>query len=334
MRVWHYAYTGLRIGITPIRPLSASPRRAVTQLKFASGIVRRRDEAIVNQLRIIARDARGIAVTCGWWIAGRWLWCIFLAWPECLKARNLQPADRRMGTGPFTVVRKGARAKLVGQQVFSGIREIWVRDVYLKSDYLQIPPGSLVIDLGANLGNFTNLALAQHGDVRVIAVEPSRSLSNAIRESVRVNGWADRVSVKRAFIGVETQVQIRVATDPEYRDVEYLAETAFLEEFGIRRVDFLKCDIEGSEFFLLEPGSKLLSITQHLAIEIHPTGGSVQGFLSFLRHTGFEIGSIVEDGTGCCIALCRRRAAPTVRAAAPASGHPAIAGSAETPATH
>jgi FkbM family methyltransferase len=267
------------------------------------------EASIVNYLRTIARDAKGIASVCGWRVALRWLWCILLTSSECLKVRNLQPADRRMGRGPFTVVRQGARAKLAGQQVFSGIREIWVRDVYLKNNYLDIPPGALVIDLGANLGNFTGLALAQHGDVRVIAVEPSLSLSNNIRESLRINGWSNRASVKRAFLGVKTEVQIRAATDPDYRDAEYVSESAFLEEFNVKRVDFLKCDIEGSEFFLLEPGSKLLSITKNLAIEVHPTGGSVQNFLSFLRTSGFEIGSIVEDGTGACIALCRRPSA-------------------------
>jgi FkbM family methyltransferase len=267
------------------------------------------EASTVNYLKTIAQDARGIARVCGWWVALRWLWCILLTSPECLKARNLQPADRRMGRGPFGVVRQRARAKLAGQQVFSGIREIWVRDVYLKDNYLEIPPRGLVIDLGANMGNFTNLALAQHDDVRVIAVEPSRSLSNAIRESLSINGWSNRASIKRAFVGVKTEVQIRVASDPDYRETQYISEAAFLEEFDIRRVDFLKCDIEGSEFFLTEPGSRLLSLTKNLAIEVHPTGGSVKDFLSFLGAAGFEIGSVVEDRSGACIALCRRPSA-------------------------
>jgi FkbM family methyltransferase len=266
------------------------------------------EASILNYLKTIGRDAKGIAITCGWWVALRWLWCILLTFLECLKVRNLQPADRRMGEGPFAVTRQGARAKLAGPQVFSGIREIWVRDVYLKNNYLKIRPGALVIDLGANMGNFTNLALAQHADVRVIAVEPSLSLSTNIRESLRMNGWANRASVKRAFIGTKTKIQIGIAADPEYRDAEYVSEPAFLEEFNVQQVDFLKCDIEGSEFFLLEPISKLLSLTKNLAIEIHPTGGSVGDFLGFIRTAGFEIGSIVEDGTGACIALCRKPA--------------------------
>lgn len=261
---------------------------------------------MVNYLKTIGRDAKGIAMACGRWVALRWLWSILLTFSECLKARNLQPADRRMGDGPFAVIREGARAKLAGRQVFSGIREIWVRDVYLKNNYLKIAPGALVVDLGANMGNFTNLALAQHDDVRVIGVEPSLSLSNMIRESLRINGHTHRGTVKRAFVGTKTKVQISVAADSDYCDAEFVSESAFLNEFNIQRIDFLKCDIEGSEFFMLEPESKLLSITKNLAIEVHPTGGSVKDFLDFVRATGFEIGSLVEDGTGACIALCRR----------------------------
>lgn len=279
----------------------------------------------MSYLRTIARDAKGIAGVCGWYVAFRWLWCIVLTSHECRTVRNLQPADRRMGLGPFEVVRQGARAKLAGPQVFSGIREIWVRDVYLKDNYLRIPPRGLVIDLGANMGNFTNLALAQHGDVRVIAVEPSLMLSNIIRESLSLNGWSSRVSVKRAFVGIKTEVQFKVASDPDYRDARYVSEASFMEEFNIRRVDFLKCDIEGSEFFLAEPGSKLLSVTDNLAIEIHPAGGSVGDFLGFLRNAGFEIGSVVADASGACIALCRKPSAPTADVAdkAPAVRNPA-----------
>jgi FkbM family methyltransferase len=256
--------------------------------------------------RTIARDAAGIATACGPLVAMHWLACIMLALPECLKTRNLQPADRRMGAGPFVVTRRLARAKLSGQQVFSGIREIWIRDVYLRDDYLAIPRGGLVVDLGANLGNFTNLALAQHPDVRVIAVEPSLSLSNSLRVSVGNNEWTNRVAVKRAFVGTTTRVQANVANDPDYKGVPSLTEKAFLQEFDIGHIDFLKCDIEGSEFFLLERDSRMLSMTDNLAIEIHAWGGSVQAFLDHLKDIGFEIGSVAKDPGGSCIALCKK----------------------------
>jgi FkbM family methyltransferase len=204
-------------------------------------------------------------------------------------------------------VRQGnARALLGGEQVFSGIREIWARNVYLKNGFLEIPKGALVIDLGANMGNFTTLALAHGLDVRVIAVEPSRSLCANLDASVNLNHWQDRVRVKRAFVGVSTQIQQSVAGDPDYAGVPFMSEEEFVREFDIERVDFLKCDIEGSEFFLLSTDSRLLSMTRYLAIEIHAWGGSVPDFLGHLRHLGFEMGSVVYDADGTCIAQCRR----------------------------
>src|SRR5271169_4113278 len=114
----------------------------------------------MKYLLVILKDARGIASACDWLVALRWLGCIAMTLPDCLRARNLQPADRLMGQGPFRVSRGAAHAWLSGAQIFSGIREIWVRDVYLKNNFLEIPAGALVIDFGANLGNFTHLALA------------------------------------------------------------------------------------------------------------------------------------------------------------------------------
>ena len=213
-----------------------------------------------------------------------------------------------MGDGPFPVARGTARAELRGPQVFSGVREIWVRDVYLKDDFLQISRGALVVDFGANVGNFTNLALAQHKDVRIVAIEPSLSLSQSLQASVNGNGWLARVAVKRAFVGTSTTVQASVAANPDYSGAPFLTEEQFLDEFKIDHVDFLKCDIEGSEFFLLEPKSRLLSITRNLAIEIHAWGGSVARFLDHLRSVGFEIGPVTYESEGTCIALCRRSA--------------------------
>jgi FkbM family methyltransferase len=260
----------------------------------------------LNYLKSITRDARGISRACGPLLAIHWLFCIATAFLECLHTGNLQPADRRMGNGPFVVRRGKARAKLIGRQVFSGIREIWVRDVYLKNDYLAISKGALVVDLGANMGNFTNLALAQHPDVRVVAVEPSLALSDSLRASVDGNGWSDRVSITRAFVGITTKVQANVADSPDYMGVPSLTESAFLEEFGITRIDFLKCDIEGSEFFMLEPDSRILNIAQNLAIEVHAWGGPVSKFLEHVEEAGFEIGLVQKDSSGTCIALCKK----------------------------
>jgi len=262
----------------------------------------------MNAFLKIAADAAGISRVCGVPVAARWLMLTVIKLPAVLKSRNLQPADRGMGDGPFKARRARSRAILTGSQVFSNLREIWVRDVYLKDDFLSVPRDAVVVDLGANLGVFTALALAQNDSARVIAVEPSLTLLESLRKCVSANGWSERLTPIRAFIGNFTETQkaaLRQGSD--YADAPTISEAELISRSAITKIDLLKCDIEGSEFFLLDPDSRLLSMTDRLAIELHKWGGDIQVFLSHLTRIGFEIGS-VEWAGGCCIALCRRNA--------------------------
>jgi hypothetical protein len=75
-------------------------------------------------------------------------------------ARDCAGIARVCGRGPFVATRGSVRAKLAGPQVISGIREIWVGDVYLKDRFLDVARGALVVDLGAciALGRAARLA--------------------------------------------------------------------------------------------------------------------------------------------------------------------------------
>lgn len=268
----------------------------------------------MNAFLKIAADAAGISRVCGISVAAKWLSLVFIKFPAVLKSGNLQPADRAMGNGPFEAKRARSRAILTGSQVFSNLREIWVRDVYLKDDFLSVPNNGLVVDLGANLGVFSALALAQHDSVRVIAVEPSHSLLESLKKCVSANGWSARTTPIRAFIGNFTETQktaLRQGSD--YADAPTITESELISRSTITKIDLLKCDIEGSEFFLLEPDSRLLAITDRLAIELHQWGGDIQMFLDHLTRIGFEIGR-VEWAHGSCIALCRRNVNAASRA--------------------
>jgi len=235
--------------------------------------------------------------------------CLNLA--KILHERNLQPADRGMGIGPFEVrVRPYKRHfKVAGPQVFSGIREMYARDVYLHGGVLGIEPGDVVVDLGANMGNFTCLALAADPDTRVVAVEPSRSLNDVFALSVGLNpGYLPRVRLIRAFVGEqgEKQYRARVCEAEDYGGAPFLTEEDLLGAVG-PRVDFLKCDIEGSEFGLLKPGSLLLSVTRKLACEVHAFAGDVTGFVKAIRQSGFEILHLQRDEDGTSTFLARRQ---------------------------
>jgi FkbM family methyltransferase len=240
-------------------------------------------------LRIILSQAWGIARVSGPRTATRWLWKIATNLRACRATGNLQPADLAMGDGPIPARLRGARASLVGVQAISGLRELWVRDLYLGGGYLAIRDGDVVVDLGANMGNFTLLALGHGPRVRVFAVEASKALADKWRRSVEHNGWQDRARLTNAFIGATTAEQERLRHLPECAGVPALSEDAFVASLGVDRIDFLKCDIEGSEYSLLKPGSRLLAMTRQIAIEVHADAGDVEGFRRMLHGQGFEV---------------------------------------------
>ena len=244
-------------------------------------------------LKAIASDFKGLREVFGTGLALRWLANIALNARQCLRTRNLHAADMAMGEGPF-VARKGsagARAKLLGAWGFAGAREIWVRDVYLGGGHFRLEPGATVVDLGANRGTFTARALTEQPTANVVSVEPRASDVELLHKLIDLNGWHDRVRICRCFLGGVTEWQQRLLSQEsdEYGGVPFLDEAAFLNDHGITRIDFLKCDIEGSEYGLLTPGSRILAVTRQLAMELHDFAGDRQGFLDMLRRQGFEV---------------------------------------------
>ena len=262
--------------------------------------------AIARQL---ASDFNGLRRICGNAFALRWLAQVARHLPACAKARNLQAADLAFGRGPVRArfATAAAPAQLCGNCIVTGVREIWVRDCYLGGGFLAIADGATVVDLGANIGAFTMLALAHGPDVRAVAVEPSRHGTESIAEAARLNGWQDRVQVCRAFLGGRTGVQDDLAAMPDHAGAPFLTEDDFLRRYDVAQIDFLKCDIEGSEFELLAPDSRLLAITRQLAIELHNPAGDPRQFMDMLRAAGFEV-RVRRQGVLDCVVHARRRA--------------------------
>ncbi|WP_066661514.1 MULTISPECIES: FkbM family methyltransferase [unclassified Sphingomonas] len=254
----------------------------------------------------LLRDFFGIAQVAGPVRALQWAGAVAVTLPSALRTRNLLAADAAMGTGPFVARHGRAKARLVGDQAFSGLREIWVRQVYSRDDFLKIPDHGVVVDLGANMGNFSALALASNPTARVVAVEPGAHNVAKFHETMRANGFQNRATLHRAFVGIFSPQQVSdVATDPNYTDAERVSEADFLAQHGIDRIAFLKCDIEGSEYFLTDPQSRLLDISDRVGIEIHAFGGDVKGFLAELERRGFRLENVIWDGED-CIALAVR----------------------------
>jgi FkbM family methyltransferase len=183
---------------------------------------------------------------------------------------------------------------------------MYVRDTYLRGGCLEIDDGDIVVDLGANMGNFTNLALAHGPRVRVIAVEPNHAFLGSMEASLALNdGFAERVRVMQAFLGHASNTRLDL-TDPSYTRASWITEEELLEATSLKCVDFLKCDIEGREFGLLHRESALLRTTRKLAIKVHAFAGDVQTFIHTLRKVGFTLRHIQRAPDGTAAVLAKR----------------------------
>jgi len=255
---------------------------------------------------VIFRDFVGIVRICGLSIGVRWLAGILLNIPAILSAKNLQPADRAVGKGPFRIRHCGTSFLIAGSFAMSGVREMYVRDTYFRRGMLKVNVGDTVLDLGANIGNFTNLALAC-GAGRVVAVEPRREYNSMFRDSVGLNkGFLERVTLVRAFLGSSSTPTNPMAPSTECpdEDAPWIAEDQLLKQVAVDKIDFLKCDIEGGEFSLLSRESALLAMTQSLAMEVHSFAGDVAEFIRNLELCGFRIllSDFAPDGSSTVLA--------------------------------
>jgi hypothetical protein len=122
---------------------------------------------------------------------------------------------------------------------------------------------------------------------------------------LRVNSWEDRALILNAFVGGQTQVQDQMVSDGECSGAKRLTEDELIDRAELKHIDFLKCDIEGSEFELLTRDSRLLAMSSQVAIELHAWAGESQPFCDMLTGLGFDcrVTSFNDEST---IVLARR----------------------------
>jgi len=264
----------------------------------------------MSYVRRIWSDLAGLYLVGGPYMALRWLAGLILKLPVLLRQRNLESADKVLGGGPFRIKTATSMQPFLvaGEGVLSGIREMYARNMYLKNGLLEISDGHVVVDLGANVGLFTMLALSHGSRVRVVSVEPNSSFVMQMRETLASNaGFGARATILRGFVGEKGAKQDEITrNDIRYADAPWLSETDVIDAGRLTRIDFLKCDIEGGEFGLIKGERRLLSMCHSLAIEIHAFGGDVTRYLATLEEMGFVICSAIYDSHGNCVALGRR----------------------------
>jgi FkbM family methyltransferase len=188
--------------------------------------------------------------------------------------------ERKLGAGRSIRLRLG----------YGGRRHDWelercedltvLEEVFLDEDYdMDIPPPSVVFDLGANFGAASVYFALRWPDVRIFAVEPSPKIHAQLLattvgfENIRCMAYAagatdgamafivSSISVGGGFYCNEAGAEVL--------EVPVRSLASLMAECGVARIDLLKFDIEGAEGLLFQDPS-ILECVDAFVGEIHP----------------------------------------------------------------
>lgn len=190
-------------------------------------------------------------------------------------------------------------------------------EIWQKRDYdipgFDFPPGSVIIDIGANQGLFSVYA-ARRG-ARVLAFEPSAENLEILRKNVTQNSLRDNVEVYDAAVtGGELEVNLFLGTTRRgdiisgsvsivdsnrggagvaNRKVRGIPINSIFSDLGVVHCDFMKIDCEGAEYDLFRALSpENFGRISRISLEFH--GGRSAELVARLRTNGFSI--LQHDG--------------------------------------
>lgn len=210
------------------------------------------------------------------------------------------------------------RYKLFGRGPSDAEWETRVRRVVQDTVRAALPwiprEGAQVLDIGANIGLFTEEVLKSRPDARVWLFEPVHSHHDACvrrfagNPRVRIEPFAlgDRSFTGRIWkpkhnpggnvIDEEIVERRRGFMDFRPEDIEVRVFEEYAREQGIERLDFIKSDTEGYDHrvlrgilpFLERTGSRPPIIAELLREDIHPEYASQTEVLEALYRLGYE----------------------------------------------
>jgi hypothetical protein len=214
------------------------------------------------------------------------------ALPRVVRSGHLGPLDELMGSTPlrirfmsqtFTIdcptCDRATQETADDSHTFGLIRELFVRNCYLRARCAPRAPLLHVVDGGANRGLFSLFAAASGASV--VAIEPSPAYCELIHHHMALNGMA-RYAVEAAILG-ECAVPVATEVPPPILSIEDV-----MTMHRIPQIDLLKLDIEGGEFVLFADPTWLQHV-RAVTMEVHAAQGDPRHIVRAFRDQNFAV---------------------------------------------
>ena len=179
--------------------------------------------------------------------------------------------------------------------------------------YRMISRSHFFVDVGANTGIFSLIACATNSVIRVIAFEPVPEIYEKLVTNVTINVFQDRCQmVQKAVSDVPgiTRLLIPPGEIPTEASLELQSKSAL--EGGTRididsttldtvcaqeAVDFIKIDVEGAEYKVLQGARQLLARCRPTILLEHHANCPALAIESVLKPYGYLFYRVSDDGS-------------------------------------
>lgn len=170
---------------------------------------------------------------------------------------------------------------------FGNVRELYARNCYLQHLRLKKPVRA-VLDLGANRGMFSLLALTALGADIAVGVEPMVGYEEVYKLLLEANHCSpERAPRYRKFVASP-------AIERE-NPIENVSIPTILRENRLERFNLVKMDIEGHERIVFSEPEWLASV-DNITMELHPHTGDLSMIPNALENYGFKY--VMTDQNG------------------------------------
>jgi SAM-dependent methyltransferase len=212
----------------------------------------------------------------------------FLSLPAIMRERSLNPLDKKMGRilkinycGYKFGIDCGYADDTLDEKsyTFGAVRELYLRNCYLKHHDVELREINNVVDLGCNRGVFS--LLAANFAEKVVSVDAQTQYADVYRHNMKLNNFS-HCTLLNTFIG-DGGALAACGEWKEHKDLSQL-----MLEVGMDNIDFLKLDIEGSEYEFFRTINCLDKI-RRLSMEVHLEFGDLKEIISCLENHDFSV---------------------------------------------
>jgi FkbM family methyltransferase len=175
-----------------------------------------------------------------------------------------------------------------------------------------VKKGDVVLDIGANIGYYTLFFAKLVGkEGTVFAFEPSPDNFTLLKKNIEINGYSNVILEQKAVSNKTEKVKLYLSSDNPgahriYNshdgrtsvEIDAICLDDYFKEYD-RKIDFIKMDIQGSEWaaiqgmiMLLQKNKNIKGMTEFAPIWLKRAGVEPEQYLKLLLKYGFKLFNI------------------------------------------